>query len=57
MSKDWDWKNAVYMARQLAQAAEKSETPEQHVKGLAKAIRDLCDAVEDLAEKCGVSPD
>lgn len=50
----WNWKTAIDNARELAAGTEKSESPEQHIYALAKCVRDLCDAIEDLAQKVGV---
>jgi len=50
----WNWNTAVDNARELAEAAGNFPTPEKHVLGLAKAIKDLCDAVDFLADKAGV---
>lgn len=45
-----NWVLAVEDARELAEAAKKSEVPEKYVLALAKCVNNLCDAIEEIAE-------
>jgi hypothetical protein len=53
MSKNWA--TAIDNARKVANTVEKSARPEQHIPVLVKCIADLCDAIEDVAIKSGLS--
>lgn len=51
---NWWWYDAVENARELAEGAKKSGAPKEHVQALARAITELCDALEAIAEKIGM---